>query len=1163
MYLLFVVALLGLVTSAGAKVYLPCDVGDCASPAPRIQPGWINVPSCGLYEDLKGTAVDVELIQVGNECSCRGYFDENSGGCPSSQCPASGPLGDVEQDFLFGDDTEGSPDGDFILKFYDLVVGAPYKLTSYHCRLDEQPRTARGITVSGATNVSAPGSFRQDHSVFTNPSNTPVTTFTPTSSTVTVRFRAPDDSQVFMNGFILEGGLADVQFELTSSGDLESVSPARLKVLLSDVQDQVVTVDYAVTGGTAVADDDYVLEPGMLTFNPGQMSKDIVIPIVVDTVGEEDETIEVTLSNVTGTNMEIGENATHIYTIIDSRPQVGFATDTVTKQEFESPVEIEVVLSEPSADVVTVDYQITGGTATGGGVDYSALPGGTLTFAPGETSQIISVELVDDGIYERDHDETVELTLSNNINAKMGASEFTLLIIDPWSRVAYPWLKVDLACPGNTTTMKEGWTIFEVPQGCDGQNHDPRDIYDIASSGVNARVGAQDWGGDGNLKQQSGDPICNTFYSSNAPAGRGVQLQFSGAGLVAGEYWAYGYHNGGSGLMPEITATGDGVIQIEPVTDVPLQFIMDDNDLEPSLIKFFTNGSPVTITYYAPTGGNAMINAFELHNTVTPPIASNPNPADGAGDVSPDMVLGWEAGIKAVSHDVYLGTDETAVTNATTASDEYKGSVSQASYDPPGLLDFSQTYYWRIDEVNGVDIWPGEVWRFTADSGKARNPTPVDGGYALTAVFLGWKRGALAISHDVYFGTDETAVANATKASDEYKGNQTATTYNPGTLQETTMYYWRIDEVGASTLVKGDVWSFKATGPIYLKVDLGLPMCSSNPYGGIPGTVVPGTVKDGWWPYVATRWADMYAHDCVWEQDSQAPDGIAGTEVHAMLSCGYEGQGGLHVKGMCRCNLAGDCCPTGVPQGDPIANSWYYAVDWAGPDAGDTVLILTDLPAGKYELKSYHNWWEPGPGQGNRNCCDCVQAGAPPLPSITAQALPPTKPKPGYKGLCLQGDGTGVTPIENAYDVAPTNTFSDDQVATSLIKFSTNGAPVLVIYEAPDWGFPDCARPGREGGRGILNAFELILVGPPPPACWDYPTQCHGDTDDSGDVKGSDFLTLKASWFKCYPEPDYSPCADFDRDGCVKGSDFLIMKSNWYQTVEPDCQSGGTWPPQP
>ncbi|MHC4623934.1 MAG: hypothetical protein ACYS4W_08530 [Planctomycetota bacterium] len=83
-----------------------------------------------------------------------------------------------------------------------------------------------------------------------------------------------------------------------------------------------------------------------------------------------------------------------------------------------------------------------------------------------------------------------------------------------------------------------------------------------------------------------------------------------------------------------------------------------------------------------------------------------------------------------------------------------------------------------------------------------------------------------------------------------------------------------------------------------------------------------------------------------------------------------------------------------------------------------------------------------------------------------------------------------------------------------------------------------------------------VLLGWAYPACWDYLTQCHGDCDNTADVKGSDFLALKDSWYKVYGEAEYDPCADFDRNGEVKGSDFLTLKNNWYLTVPADCQTG-------
>jgi hypothetical protein len=103
--------------------------------------------------------------------------------------------------------------------------------------------------------------------------------------------------------------------------------------------------------------------------------------------------------------------------------------------------------------------------------------------------------------------------------------------------------------------------------------------------------------------------------------------------------------------------------------------------------------------------------------------------------------------------------------------------------------------------------------------------------------------------------------------------------------------------------------------------------------------------------------------------------------------------------------------------------------------------------------------------------------------------------------------------------------------------------------------------PDQQASTNLPSSCEVV-VGVAPPDCWDE-TQCHGDTDATGDVKGSDFLALKDSWFKCYGDDGYDPCADFDRDGCVKGSDFLTLKDNWFQTVADDCTVGGTWPPTP
>jgi hypothetical protein len=97
---------------------------------------------------------------------------------------------------------------------------------------------------------------------------------------------------------------------------------------------------------------------------------------------------------------------------------------------------------------------------------------------------------------------------------------------------------------------------------------------------------------------------------------------------------------------------------------------------------------------------------------------------------------------------------------------------------------------------------------------KASSPSPSNGatGTKMTPI-LRWGAGESAVSHEVYFGTDADAVANATKASPEYKGTKALgdESYDPGKLAWATSYYWRIDEVNSvnpDSPWVGNLWSF-------------------------------------------------------------------------------------------------------------------------------------------------------------------------------------------------------------------------------------------------------------------------------------------------------------------------------------------------------------------
>jgi hypothetical protein len=108
--------------------------------------------------------------------------------------------------------------------------------------------------------------------------------------------------------------------------------------------------------------------------------------------------------------------------------------------------------------------------------------------------------------------------------------------------------------------------------------------------------------------------------------------------------------------------------------------------------------------------GHGMLGQFglsEVRFTSVPVQASEPQPADGAAGVTPDTVLSWRAGREAAVHEVYLGTDPSALALLDTSAEP---TVA------PDALEFGTTYTWRIDEVNEAEVpaaWEGDLWTFS------------------------------------------------------------------------------------------------------------------------------------------------------------------------------------------------------------------------------------------------------------------------------------------------------------------------------------------------------------------------------------------------------------------------------------------------------------------
>ncbi len=346
--------------------------------------------------------------------------------------------------------------------------------------------------------------------------------------------------------------------------------------------------------------------------------------------------------------------------------------------------------------------------------------------------------------------------------------------------------------------------------------------------------------------------------------------------------------------------------------------------------------------------------------TVPSKKAYQPDPPDGAKFIDLDVTLSWTPGFGSKLNTVYFGDDFDVVGNATS------GVTRATATYTPGPLEAGKTYYWRVDEFDGVQTYKGDVWTFTtageggglrgdyykgtnfnnfilsrtdpqidftwpdgtgpdalvgdnnfsvrwtgeieaaftetytfytnSDDGvrlwvdgqqlvdnwtdhanmensgiidlvaggvysiqmeyhdtsgegvaelrwssphtakqivpqgalsppiKAGSPSPANGapGTKLEPI-LTWSVGDYAASHEVYFGTDRDAVANATKGSPEFKATKALgdESYAPGKLAWATTYYWRVDEVNDANPDSpwvGNVWTF-TTGDFLLVDD--------------------------------------------------------------------------------------------------------------------------------------------------------------------------------------------------------------------------------------------------------------------------------------------------------------------------------------------------------
>ena len=180
-----------------------------------------------------------------------------------------------------------------------------------------------------------------------------------------------------------------------------------LELVLSKapLQDQDVSISYAVTAGTAIADTDFSFSGDSVVFDAdmAETSKTINISIMDNELEDGNRFIRFTLSNLSGAEFSGGGvSLTRTIVIVDDEPTTFSLSSTnfrVDESATSRKIDVEFSITPVSQYDVTYTVSTEDGTALKG-LDYTELTTQTVTIPAGSTTSTVSIPILNDNSTE-------------------------------------------------------------------------------------------------------------------------------------------------------------------------------------------------------------------------------------------------------------------------------------------------------------------------------------------------------------------------------------------------------------------------------------------------------------------------------------------------------------------------------------------------------------------------------------------------------------------------------------------------------------------------------------------------------------------------------------------------------------------------------------------
>ncbi|MDM3843674.1 MAG: Calx-beta domain-containing protein, partial [Aphanizomenon gracile PMC638.10] len=486
------------------------------------------------------------------------------------------------------------------------------------------------------------------------------------------------------------------------------------------------TVNVSLTG-TATNGTDYTTIPTTVTFAAGSSTALVDLNVTDDTLVEGTETAILTVTS--GTGYTIGTSASATVNIADNDlPIINLSANQTVVEGNTSPqnVTYTATLSSASPQTVTVQYATVDNTAIAGS-DYTTT-NGTLTFAPGVTSQVINIPILNDDLNEAD--ETFTLTLSSPSNANLGTNATVTTTI------------TDTLTSAVTTTL-------------------PANIENLTLTGTAAINGT----GNAGNNILTGNSANNTL---NGGAGNDTL-------------------DGGAGIDGLIGGLGDDVYIVDSNTDTITENANEGTDTIQSSVTFsiaaITNIENLTLT------GTAAINGTgNAGNNILTGNSANNTLNGGAGNDTLDGGAGIDGLIGGLGDDVYIVDSATDIIteNVGGGTDTIQSSITFSIVTRTNIENLTLTGTAAINGTGnaGNNILTGNSANNTLNGG-AGNDT-LDGGAGIDTLIGGTGNDTYLVDSTTDIITENTSGGTDTIQSSTTFSIATLTNIENLTLTGTT-----------------------------------------------------------------------------------------------------------------------------------------------------------------------------------------------------------------------------------------------------------------------------------------------------------------------------------------------------------------------------------------